>query len=87
MSAAPAPQPISFEELLSLADGRRRARLIMRAEMRRNGILQDGLYDREQRAWNALVQHLTRVLARREPVAQLLNPVAVPPIDDSDLLA
>lgn len=83
MSAA--PQPISFEEILSAVRAKRRGRLVMRQEMRRNGLLQDGLYDREQRVWNALEQHLARCLVRRSDVIQLLERVAVDPIDDSDL--
>lgn len=83
MSAA--PQPITFEEILSCVRSRRRGRLIMRHELRRNGLLQDGLIDREQRVWNALEQHLARCLVRRTDVAQLLDRVAVDPIDDSDL--
>lgn len=83
MSAA--DQPISYEEILSVVRGKRRGRLIMRHELRRNGLLEDGVVDREQRVWNALEQHLARCLVRRSEVSALLAAVSVDPINDSDL--
>lgn len=83
MSAA--DQPISYEEILSVVRGKRRGRLIMRHELRRNGLLEYGVVDREQRVWNALEQHLARCLVRRSEVSALLAAVSVDPINDSDL--
>lgn len=84
MSAA--PRAVSAEELISLVRSKRRARLIMRIELRRNGLLQDGLHDREQRAWNELEQFLAKCLVCWPDVTARLSRVAVDPINDSDLL-
>lgn len=78
----PQPTPVSYEEMLSLIRSRRRARLIMRRELQRNGNLADGLYDREQIVWNRLETFIAKCLVRRIEVSGLVNGVAVRPIDD-----
>ena len=78
----PQPTPVSYEEMLSLVRSRRRARLIMRRELQRNGNLADGLYDREQIVWNRLETFIAKCLVRRIEVSGLVNGVAVRPIDD-----
>jgi len=80
---APQPAaPVTYEEMLSLVRARRRARLIMRRELQRNGGLADGLYDREQIVWARLETFIAKCLVRRAEVSGLVNGVAVRAIND-----
>lgn len=82
MTAPQPAAPVTYEEMLSLVRSRRRARLIMRREMQRNGQIADGLYDREQVVWNRLETFIAKCLVRRVEVSGLVNGVAVRAIDD-----
>lgn len=77
----PSDRRISMEEIVAVVRQRRRERLRMRRELRDNGLLQDGLIDREQRAWGAAEQLLARCLVRREAIVGLVRDVAIDALD------
>lgn len=79
-SAAP-DAPVRFEDMLSMVQGRRLARLEMRKLARYDGILKGPLFDREQVVLGSLETFLAKCLVVRDDINNALRGVRVAPID------